>query len=61
MESVAGNFFQRLSDFVIHLHGGNKKLRDNVQQLIPLLKDSGFSDISTGRVNRQLAYICGKK
>ncbi|NQT61609.1 MAG: class I SAM-dependent methyltransferase [Candidatus Marinimicrobia bacterium] len=61
MESVDGSLFQRFGDFVIHLHGGNKKLRDNVQRLIPLLKDNGFTDISTGRVNRQLAYICGKK
>ncbi len=61
MESVGGNFFQQFSDLIIHLHGGNKKLRDNVQRLTPLLKDCGFTDISTGRVNRQLAYICGKK
>ncbi len=61
MESVGGSFFQQLGDLIIHLHGGNKKLKDNVQRLTPLLKECGFIDISTGRVNRQLAYICGKK
>ena len=61
MESVGGSVFQRFGDLMIHLHGGNKKLRDNVQRLVPLLKDSGFTNISTGRVNRQLAYIYGKK
>ncbi len=56
-----GTFIQRFTDLMIHLHGGSKKLRDNVQRLIPLLRQGGFRDIKTGRVNRQFAYICGQK
>ncbi|NQV16782.1 class I SAM-dependent methyltransferase [bacterium] len=56
-----GSFFQRFTDLMIHIHGGEKALRDNVQQLIPLLDRNGFHSISTGRVNRQFAYICAKK
>ncbi len=56
-----GSPFQRFTDLMIHLHGGRKKLRNNVQQLRPLLEEAGFKDIIVGRVNRQFAYISAKK
>ena len=62
MESLAeGSFMERFQDLMIHLHGGREALKDNVQQLAPLLQKGGFTDISTGRVNRQLAYIIAEK
>lgn len=56
-----GTAFQRFTDLMIHLHGGRKKLRNNVQQLRPLLEESGFENIISGRVNRQFAYLAAKK
>ncbi|NQV40933.1 MAG: class I SAM-dependent methyltransferase [Candidatus Marinimicrobia bacterium] len=62
MESLAeGSFKERFQDLMIHLHGGREALKDNVQQLAPLLQQGSFTDISTGRVNRQLAYIIAEK
>ncbi len=56
-----GSIIQRFSGLMIHLHGGQKRLRNNVQQLIPLLEDVGFQHIKIGRINRQFAYITAIK
>ncbi|NQU67057.1 MAG: methyltransferase domain-containing protein [Candidatus Marinimicrobia bacterium] len=59
--SSGGSLFQRMADFMVQLHGGHAIMHDNVQKLVPLLKETGFNNIETGKLNRQMSYIKAKK
>ncbi len=52
-----GSWIQKLTDFVVHLHGGHSTMQDNVQKLIPLVQEIGFKNVETGKLNRQMSYI----
>lgn len=55
--TAAGSWMQKLADFVVHLHGGHAIMQDNVQKLIPLVREVGFKNVETGKLNRQMSYI----
>lgn len=62
MQSTSGGSLrQRLSDVLIHVHGGHSAMQDNVEKLIPLMETAGLTGVETGRINRQLAFIAGRK
>ena len=57
--SSTGTLKQRLTDLMVHLHGGRKGLENNVRKLIPLFEAGGFKGVEWGRVNRQFASLTG--
>ena len=59
--SSGGSWLQKLSDFMIQLHGGHAQTRDYVKRLIPLVKSAGFREIESDKLNRQLSFITCKK
>jgi len=59
--SSSGSVFQKFSDLMIQLHGGHKAMQDNVKSLIPFVETAGFTDVETGKINRQLSFVAGKK
>jgi ubiquinone/menaquinone biosynthesis C-methylase UbiE len=62
MESTSGGSLgQRLSEFMIQLHGGHTATHDNVKKLIPLVQVAGFTSLDMGKVNRQLSFIVAEK
>lgn len=62
MQSTSGGSLgQRLSDVMIHMHGGHIATQDNVKKLIPLVGATGFTVLETGQVNRQLSFLLAQK
>jgi len=62
MQSTSGgSLLQRLSDFMITIHGGHTTMQDNVSRQIPFVEAAGFTDIKSDKVNRQLSYILAWK
>lgn len=59
--SSNGSLGQHLSDLLIQAHGGHKAMQDNVKNLIPYLEEAGFSIVDTGKINRQISFVAGKK
>lgn len=59
--STGGSLGQRLADVMIQMHGGHAAMHDNVTILVPLVQDAGFTNLETGRINRQLSFISAKK
>jgi ubiquinone/menaquinone biosynthesis C-methylase UbiE len=59
--SLTGSVFQRLSDFMIQLHGGHTAMQNNVKKLIPFMETAGFKNVITDKINRQLSFLAGKK
>ncbi len=56
-----GNFLTRISDLIIHLHGGHKAMENNLSNLIPLTKGIGLAESRILSVNRQLSALWIKK
>jgi SAM-dependent methyltransferase len=61
MEATPGNFWQRIGDLAIGMHGGHKHMDSAVQGFQPLLESAGFRDISSSKLDRQFAFIRGRK
>ena len=62
MQSTAsGSLGQRLSDFMIHVHGGHTTMQENVKKQVHFVEAVGFSIAETDKINRQLAYILARK
>lgn len=61
IEASAGSRMQRLTDFLVNLHGGPERAKNSMQALRPLLEEIGFEEIEIGKVNRQMGYIKGEK
>lgn len=59
--SSGGTVIQRLSDFIIQLHGGHTAMQNNVKKLAPLMETVGFTVVETGKIDRQVSFIVGKK
>jgi hypothetical protein len=59
--SSGGSVGQRLSEFMIQVHGGHTMMKDNVKKLIPLVEVAGFTGVETDKINRQISFIAGKK
>ena len=59
--SSGGSLGQRVSELMIRAHGGQAMMQDNVTKLIPLLEAAGFTGVETDRINRQFAYVAGRK
>jgi ubiquinone/menaquinone biosynthesis C-methylase UbiE len=59
--TIGGTFAQRLSDFMITVHGGHTTMQDNVTKQISFVEAAGFSIAETEKINRQLSYILAKK
>ena len=59
--TTGGSLGQRLSDFIIHIHGGHTTMQENVTKQIPFVEAAGFSIAETDKLNRQLAYILARK
>ena len=59
--STGGSFFQKLSDVMIQLHGGHKAMNDNVQKLVPMVESAGFTQIESGKINRQFSFVRATK
>lgn len=59
--STGGSLIQRLSELMVQLHGGHTAMQNNVKRLIPFLEAAGFTNVETGRINRQTSFIAGKK
>jgi len=62
MQSTAGgSLWQRLSDFMITVHGGHTTMQDNVSRQIPFVEKAGFTNIKSDKLNRQFSYILAWK
>jgi ubiquinone/menaquinone biosynthesis C-methylase UbiE len=59
--TIGGTFAQRLTDFMITVHGGHTTMQDNVTKQISFVEAAGFSIAETEKINRQLSYILAKK
>ena len=59
--STGGSVVQRFSDVMIQLHGGHTAMQDNVKKLSPFLEAAGFTGLESGKLNRQLSFISGRK
>ena len=59
--SRGGSLGQRLSDLMIHLHGGHSAMQDNVQKLLPFVEDAGFTGTETQRIGRQYSAMTAQK
>jgi ubiquinone/menaquinone biosynthesis C-methylase UbiE len=59
--TTGGSLVQRLSDFMITVHGGHTTMQDNVSRQIPLVEAAGFTNIKTDKINRQFSYILARK
>ncbi len=59
--SSGGSWVYKFSDFMIQLHGGHTRMKDYVKKLVPLVERTGFTNVETDRINRQLSFISGKK
>ncbi|HEX6306289.1 MAG TPA: methyltransferase domain-containing protein [Anaerolineales bacterium] len=59
--SSSGSLGQQLADVMIQMHGGHAAMHDNVTKLIPLVQAAGFTNLETGKINRQMAFIVAEK
>ena len=59
--SSGGSVGQRLSEFMIQVHGGHTMMKDNVKKLLPFVEVAGFTSVETDKINRQISFIAGKK
>ncbi|MCH8070262.1 MAG: methyltransferase domain-containing protein, partial [Candidatus Marinimicrobia bacterium] len=59
--SSGGSVIQKISDFMIQLHGGHTVMQNNVKKLAPLMETAGLTALKTEKINRQVSYIAGKK
>lgn len=59
--SSGGSVIQKISDFMIQLHGGHTVMQNNVKKLAPLMETAGLTALKTEKINRQISYIAGKK
>ena len=59
--TTGGTFAQRLSDFMITVHGGHTTMQDNVSRQIPFVEGAGFTNIKNDKINRQFSYILAWK
>lgn len=46
---------------VVHLHGGHKRMRNNVKKLAPMMEAAGFTEVTAEVIDRQFSFITGKK
>lgn len=58
---IASSRRSGLSDFIIHLHGGHERMRDNVRKLAPLMEAAGFTNLKTDVINGQVSCMAGEK
>lgn len=62
MQSTSSGLLgQRLTDFMIQIHGGHAAMQDNITKQISFVEAAGFSIAETEKINRQLSYILARK
>ena len=62
MQSTAGgSLWQRLSDFMITVHGGHTTMQNNVSRQIPFVEKAGFTNTKSDKLNRQFSFILAWK
>ncbi len=61
IESSRQSWMQGLSNLVVQLHGGHKRMRNNVKKLAPMMEAAGFTEVTAEVIDRQFSFITGKK
>ncbi len=61
IESSGKSAIRRLSNLIVHLHGGHTAMQDNVKKLAPMMEATGFTTVETEEINRQVSFVAGMK